>query len=310
MEYFTLKGNEKVPALAFGSGSKHRIRKWQGKNMGAETLDLELVEVLKNAIDAGFTHLDTAEVYTTQGEMALAIKESQVKRENLWICDKADSGWPEVDKKCISSGPKESCQRGLEIFGFEYFDQYLIHSPFFREDLIPISIEEAWMEMEELYLAGKCHVIGVCNFNVEELERIMKIAKVKPQVNQIEYHLYLQDQSEGIIDYCKANDILVEAFAPLTPILDSKVGIENHPLKSVIKEMAEKYNVQESSICLRWIYQSGVLPVTTTSNRHRMDQAFEMFTFKLSDDDFNLLKETGSKLKVRTMFKKMFDEEV
>lgn len=307
MKFFDLEGKYKIPALAFGSGSKHRIRKWEATKSGEETLDLDLIEVLKNAIDVGFTHLDTAEVYTTQGEMARAIVESGVKRENLWICDKADSGWPDANKKAISSGPRESCETGLKIFGFDYFDQYLLHSPFFRKDLIEISLEEAWKQMEELYFEGKCHVIGVCNFNIEELKRILKIAKVKPQVNQIEYHLYLQEQSPGIVEFCKSNDILVEAYSPLTPVLDSKIGSCDHPLKSVIKKLADKYNVQESSICLRWVYESGVLPVTTTSNRHRMEQAFEMFTFQLTNDEFNLLKETGSKLKVRTMFHQRFD---
>lgn len=308
MEFFDLGTKGRVPALAFGSGSKHRIRKWETQKPGDETLDLELVDVLKDAISVGFTHLDTAEVYTTQGEMARAIKESGVERESLWICDKADSGWPEVNKKSVSSGPRESCERGLDIFGFDYFDQYLIHSPFFRGDLIDLTIEEAWGQMEELYFEGKCRVIGVCNFNVEELERIMKVAKVKPMVNQIEYHLYLQNQSPGIVEYCKKNSILLEAFAPLTPILDAKVGSNDHPLKNIIAAMAAKYKVQPSSICLRWIFQSGVLPVTTTSNKHRMEQAFEMFTFELSQQDFDLLKETGAKLHVRTMFAKMFGD--
>lgn len=302
---FKLENGQEIPALAFGSGSKHRIKKWQDE-MDADTLDSGLVDVLVNAIDAGFTHLDTAEVYTTQGELSRAIQLSGKSRSELFISDKADSGWPEVNKPCISEGPKDACLKGLEKFGMEYYDQFLLHSPFFREDLISITLEEAWTQMEELYLDGKVKIIGVCNFTIEDFEKIMKIAKIKPMINQIEYHLYLQDQSDDIVNYCRSNGILIEAFAPLTPILESKIGKSEHPVKELVNQLAEKYQVQPSSICLRWIYQNGALPITTTSNKDRMVKAFEVFHFELTDEEMDALTKKGQELKVRTIFNGMF----
>lgn len=188
----------------------------------------------------------------------------------------------------------------------DYYDLFLIHGQFFREDLVDVTIIEAWKQLEQCYEEGLVKNIGVSNFDVQNLEKIMDIAKYKPQVNQIEYNLYLQDQTEGITEYCRKNDIQLEGFCPLTPILDSRINDENHPLKPVIKEMAKKYKVEPSIIVLRWVYQSGVIPITTSSNFERMKQSFQIFDFELSNEDFETLKKIGQTYKVRTYFTQFF----
>lgn len=296
-----------IPALAFGSGSKHRIKKWGNAEKSGDALDMEIVEVLSNAIKAGFTHLDCAETYTTRGELAMAVQKSGLAREHFWITDKFDQGWPHYDARSRSpSGPRESILKGLEIFKMDYYDLFLIHGQFFREDLVDVTIIEAWKQLEQCYEEGLVKNIGVSNFDVQNLEKIMDIAKYKPQVNQIEYNLYLQDQTEGITEYCRKNDIQLEGFCPLTPILDSRINDENHPLKPVIKEMAKKYKVEPSIIVLRWVYQSGVIPITTSSNFERMKQSFQIFDFELSNEDFETLKKIGQTYKVRTYFTQFF----
>lgn len=300
----------KIPALGFGSGSSHRVKKWQNPEMDHQTVDQDLVDVFSNAIKAGFSHLDCAEAYTTRLELSMAIKNSGIEREKLWITDKYDQGWPFIKRKSPSpSGPKESIKKGLEIFGMEYYDLFLLHSPFYEPDIVNISLEESWKQLEECYEQGLVKNIGVSNFDVEHLDQIMKFAKYKPQVNQIEYHLYLQNQSPGIYDYCQKNNIQLQAYCPLTPILDKRINDENHPLKSVITELADKYNVERGSIALRWIYQSGVIPITTSSNFERMKLAFQIFDFELTDEEFTKLTEIGKTYKVRAYFSEFFEKE-
>jgi 2-dehydropantolactone reductase len=306
---FTLQGtNALIPALGFGSGSKHRLKKWENPNMNHETVDEDIVKILTNAINVGYRHLDGAEAYTTRLELATAVKRSGISRNEFWITDKFDSGWPAIKRPSASpSGPRESIEKGLKIFEMEYYDLFLIHSQFFHEDLLNITITEAWKQLEECYEQGLVKNIGLSNFDIEHLEEIMKIAKYKPQVLQIEYHLYLQDQTDGIFDYCKKNNIQIEAYCPLTPILENRINDDNHPLKPIIKSLSEKYNVDPNVLLLRWVYQSGVIPITTSSNIERMKQYLTIFDFEISNDDFNLMKQVGSTYKVRNMFAEHFD---
>lgn len=295
----------KIPAVGFGSGSKHRIKKWT--NETGDEVDRDIVEILKTALNKGFNHIDAAETYTTRTEVATAIKECNIKRSDLWITDKFDQGWPAYDRKSPSpTGPRESILKGLKIFGMEYYDLFLIHAQFFDKKYVDLSITEAWKQLEECYEEGLVKNIGVSNFDVEHIEEIMKIAKYKPQVNQIEYHLYLQNQTPGIKDYCNKNNILLEAYCPLSPIIESRIKDDKHPLKPIITELCEKYKVSPNIIVLRWVYQSGVIPITTSSNSDRMKETFDMFKFELSDEDFKKLETVGNSYHFRNYFPEYF----
>lgn len=298
----------KVPAIGFGSGSTHRVRKWSNPEMNDDTVDEDLIKIFSNAIKAGFSHLDCAETYTTRRELSIAIQNSGFKRQDFWITDKYDQGWSVHNRPSPSpSGPRESILKGLKIFNTNYYDLFLLHSPFYEPGMVDITLKEAWKQLEECFEQGLVKNIGVSNFDVKNLEYIMSFAKYKPQVNQIEYNLYLQDQSEGITDYCKKNNIQLQAYCALTPILDSKIKDENHPLKPIIKEMCKKYNVEPNILVLRWVYQSGVIAITTSSNFERMKNTFKVFDFELSNEDFELLKKIGKTYKVRTRFVSYFE---
>ncbi|GME78688.1 unnamed protein product [Ambrosiozyma monospora] len=174
-----------------------------------------------------------------------------------------------------------------------YLDLYLIHFPFFSPENTEITLQEAWKQMERLVEEGKVRNIGVSNFNVSKLKEILKIAKIKPQVNQIEYNLYLQNQTPGIVKFCKENDILVEAYSPLTPIIPSKIK-NGGPLDPLIDELSAKYGVTKSQLILRWVNQSGVVAVTTSSNKERLKEYTGMASFEIEEDDFKTLSEVGS----------------
>lgn len=301
--------NYEVPAIGFGSGSKHRLKKWENPETAAFRVDQDIVKVISDAINTGFNHLDGAETYTTRAELAQAVKDSCIPRDQLFITDKYDQGWANFKRASTSpSGPRESILKGLKIFNMDYYDLFLIHSPFFDSDLVDVTLEEAWKQLEECYEQGLVKNIGVSNFDVENLEKLMKFAKYKPQVNQIEYHLYLQNQTDGINDYCRENNIQLEAYCPLTPVLENRINDENHPLKLIIEKLSKKYNVEKSSISLRWIYQSGVIPITTSANAERMKQAFEIFTFELTNEEFEDLKKIGASYKVRAYFSELFEK--
>ncbi|GMG25402.1 unnamed protein product [Ambrosiozyma monospora] len=291
-----------------GSGTKHHIKKRAETDNPKETATEELTQLLTDAITyAGFTHLDTAESYTTEVEVGEAIKRSKVDRSKLWITSKYDSGWRVEHPAATPSGPYEALTKSLKKMDLEYLDLYLIHSPFFHPDISYITVEEAWMQMEKLVEDGKAKNIGVSNFNTDMLEKILRIAKIKPQVDQIEFHLYLQNQSPGIVQFCQKNDILVEAYSPLTPILPHKI-INGGPVDELVEKLIKKYGVTKNQLILRWVYQSGVLPVTTSSNKDRLKEALGMFNFTIGKDDFTELTELGTTFYYRGFFNKYFEE--
>ncbi len=268
-----------------------------------------LVKTFSEAIKAGFRHLDTAECYLTRVDVGVAIKKSGIDRSEFWITDKWDQGWlinGKVFKSRSPSGPYESIKKGLELMHLKHLDLFLIHGPYLTDETCSVTVEEAWKQMERIYDEGLADNIGVSNFDVPLLKRVLKICKYKPQVDQIEYHLYLQQQY--ILDFCRSNNILVEAFSPLTPMFSDRVG-KNRPLDSLIPKLCEKYKVEPNLLLLRWVYQSGVLPLTTSSNPQRMRDTFKIFDFEIEPEDFDELQKVGQTFHYRGFFENYFESQ-
>ena len=305
---FTLpQTGDKIPAVAFGSGSKHRLRKWTDPALTKDTADEPIVKIIMDALKAGFNHLDTAESYLTRIEIGEALKRSNVDRSKLWITDKFNQGWVLDDGQVMHSsspsGPYDSLKKGLKVMGLEYVDLFLIHGPYFTPETCDITLEEAWKQMERLQKEGLAHNIGVSNFSASSLKKLYDFAEVKPQVDQVEYHLY--EQEPTLIEFCRSYDIFVEAYTPLTPMFASKVG-ENRPLNPVIEKLCKKYSVEPNQLLLRWVYQSGVLPITTSSKLSRMVETFKIFDFELEKVDFDLLQNVGKSFHYRHYFHNAF----
>lgn len=279
---------DKIPSIGFGSGTKWQHKK-KGRGEEAKgTLDEDLVSVLVEAINHGFVHLDTAEIYTTRAEIGEALKRSGKDRDKVWITDKYahSSVYPGTNKR---RGPYDSLVEGLKIMGIESVDLFLIHTQ--KLDFETNSMEYYWSEMEKLYNEGLAKNIGISNFDSKHLDLIYKIAKIKPAVIQLEFHPYLQQQSPGIFEYLKDKNVLIEAYGPLVPLTKARPG----PLDDILPGLSKKYNASETQILLRWVQQQGILTVTTSSNPKRMDDIMDSFNLTLSDEDIELIRETGKK---------------
>lgn len=310
LEHFSIprsSTNAQIPAIGYGTGTKHQWIKKSRPEEERSTIHEGLADDFSNAFKRGFRHIDTAEVYTTHDEVGAAlkkaIKESGLQRSDFFVTDKYHTGFTSkrlgITTYANTSGPYESINVALKELDTEYIDLYLIHQQFFVDELTHgLTIENAWLEMEKAFDEGKVRHIGVSNFDKEHLQRIIKVGKYKPQVLQIEFHPYLQNQSEGIIEFAKEQDILVEAYSPLAPLSRAPEG----PLKDVLPALAEKYGKTDSQILLRWTYQQGILPLTTTSNEKRLDESLQIFAFELEQEDVDKIRDVGNTFKFRGFF--------
>ncbi|KAM3160359.1 hypothetical protein ACU8KH_04487 [Lachancea thermotolerans] len=280
-----LKGSgDKLPVIGFGSGTKWRIAKAEGEKK--DQFIQELADQVSNAIKAGFNHIDAAEAYKTHPEVGAGIANSGVPREKLWVTDKY-TPWSWTWRK--GKGPLESLELSLGKMQMQYVDLYLVHVPFINPETAGIDLKEAWRQMEEIYDRGWAKNIGVSNFDVESLEYIRTIGKYQPVVNQIEFSAYMQQQSPGIISYCKKHGIAIEGYSPLVPLTKGKPG----PLDDILPLMAKKYGKSELQILLRWVVQNGVIAITTSAQLKRIDESLDIFDFELSSEDFTSITEVG-----------------
>lgn len=280
-----LKGSgDEIPIIGFGSGTKWRIAKASGEKK--DQFITELADQVTSAINAGFNHIDAAEAYKTHPEVGRGVKNSGVPRDKLWITDKY-TPWSWDWRK--GTGPLESLSLSLEKMQMSYVDLYLLHVPFITVQTAGIDLKEAWRQMEEIYDRGLAKNIGVSNFDVESLEYITKIGKYLPVVNQIEFNAYLQQQSPGIIAYCKDHDIVVEGYSPLVPLTKGRPG----PLDKLLPALAEKYHKSELQILLRWVTQNGVVVITTSAQQARVKESVNIFDFELTAEDFDSITKIG-----------------
>lgn len=241
----------------------------------------ELVNAVKVAIKNGYRSIDGAAIYGNEEAMGEGIregiKEAGISREDLFITSKvwnADLGYESTIAAYEAS---------LKRLGVDYLDLYLIHWP------VEGKYKEAWRALEYLYKEGRVKAIGVSNFQVHHLQDLLKDAEIKPVINQVELHPYLSQ--EKVREFCKENDIQVEAWSPL---MAGNGLLEN----DVLKEIAKKYNKTTAQVVLRWDLQSQVITIPKSTNEGRLIENIDIFDFNLSKDDMDKIDSLNKDLRV------------
>lgn len=254
-EYTVLNNGVKMPNLAFGTFKV---------NEGDD------VQIILDAIEAGYRHFDTAAFYNTEEALGKAIKKSGIPREEFFVTTK-------VWKTCMGyEGAKKSFEESLEKLDMDYVDLLLIHwpRPAEKSDWKKLDIE-TWKAFEEIYKEGKVKAIGVSNFLNHHMQNILDNCEVVPMVNQIEFHPgYIQ---KDVVDFDKKHGIVVEAWSPL--------GRERVFKDKLLNKLAEKYGKSVAQICLAFSLQMDVVPLPKSSSVERMKQNMDI-DFELEKEDF------------------------
>ncbi len=241
----------------------------------------ELINAVKVAIKNGYRSIDGAAIYGNEEAMGegirKGIKEARISREDLFITSKvwnADLGYESTIAAYEAS---------LNRLGVDYLDLYLIHWP------VEGKYKEVWKTLEYLYKEGRVRAIGVSNFQVHHLQDLLGDAEIKPVINQVELHPYLSQKK--VREFCKENDIQVEAWSPL---MAGNGLLENE----ILKEIAKKYNKTVAQIVLRWDLQSQVVTIPKSTNERRLIENIDIFDFNLSKSDIDRIDSLNQDLRV------------
>lgn len=252
VKYMELINEVKMPAIGIGT-----------YKTGS---DEETAHAVKFAIEAGYRHIDAAAFYGNEIGVGKGIKESGVKREDIFLVTKVWNDDHGYDKTM------EAFNKSLERLQVEYLDLYLIHWPTKLNS-------ETWRAFEELYESGKVRAIGVCNFKEGHLEELKESAKIMPMVNQMEVHPF--NTRKKLREYCKVNNIQMVAWSPISRdrVLTNELLIK----------LSEKYSKTITQVVLKWHIQNGVVPIPKSSNEGRIKENFEVFDFEIAKEDMELI---------------------
>lgn len=242
MPFATVKlndGNE-MPTIAFGTGSK-----WKGH---------DVTQYVEQALEVGFSHLDTAQFYQTEKYVGQAIRESALDRSELFITTKYGFGIP-----------KMAIEASLNNLGLKQVDLYLIHNP-------RLATKHTWHELEKFQEAGFTKSIGVSNYTVDDLRKLMKTAKVIPAVNQIFFNPYNYHEHKELLEYSAKLGIITAAYSSLAPITRYPGG----PVDEPVQAAAKRLNASPTQVILSWVKSKGVVIVTTSSSKEHMQEYLDV----------------------------------
>lgn len=263
-EKITLYNGVKVPVLGLGT--------WMID-------DDKVKEVVLNAFKLGYRHIDTAEAYGNERGVGEAIRESGLKREEIFLTTKL------IAEAKTYEEAKEQIELSFKKLGVDYIDLMIIHSPQPWADFRNVNHYyegnlAAWKALCEFYEAGKIRAIGVLNFEKEDIEKILKHSKVKPMVNQILTHI--SNAQISVIKYCQENGIAVEAYSSLAhgEIFKNKT----------VKEIADRLNVSIAQLSIRYTLELGLISLPKATSVEHLKDNLDV-NFKISSGDMKKLIE-------------------
>ncbi len=260
---YKLHNGVTIPVVGFGT--------WQTPN------DEVGYNAVLSALKIGYRHIDTAAIYGNEVSVGKAMKDSGIKREDVFLTSKVwndDHGY---------EATLNAFEQSITRLGTDYLDLYLIHWP------NPIKFRDKWKEanagtwkaMEELYEGGKIKAIGISNFFPHHIEALLESAKIVPMVNQI--RLCPGDTKKETVNYCRQHDILIQAYSPL--------GTGKVFEVQELKDFAAKYDTTVAKLCLRWSLQKGFLPLPKSVTPKRIEANADIFDFNISDEDLQVISE-------------------
>ena len=253
MEDIALMNSIKMPVIGLG------VYKMQA--------GLEMNQAVKAAYENGYRLFDTAQMYGNEAALGMALKENNIPREDIFLVSKVDNGnqWYEQTL--------ESLKITLEKLQTSYLDAFLVHWPGQNKE----RTVSTWKAMEEAYESGLAKTIGVCNFEICQLQYLLEHCRIRPMINQIEYSPAFHDPE--LSSYCREHQIQIMAWAPL----------QRGNFDETVRDIAEKYQKTPAQILLRWNIQQGIIPIPKSKNPDRLRENINIFDFSLEKDDMNKL---------------------
>jgi 2,5-diketo-D-gluconate reductase A len=226
----------------------------------------ECVEATLTALEVGYRHIDTAEMYGNEKQVGEAVRKSGLDRGEVFVTSKLNNGFHARDAALAAF------DRSLEDLGFDHLDLFLVHWPL---PGIDVDFVETWKAMEEIYDSGRARAIGVSNFSEHHLRRLHEETTVRPAVNQIEVHPYLTQ--EPLRSFNAEHQIVTEAWSPIAQgkVLDDPA----------IAEIAQRVGRTPAQVVLRWHVQRGDVVFPKSVTRSRIEENFALFDFELDQGD-------------------------
>ncbi|MFC7139379.1 aldo/keto reductase [Halosimplex aquaticum] len=247
----TLPSGDELPQLGFGT--------W---DIGGETVK----EGVRTALDAGYTHVDTAEGYKNEAEIGEVLAEYD--RDDVFLTSKV------LPKNLNYDSLIESCRDSLDRLGTDYLDLYLIHWP-----NPAVSLRESLDAMATLHDEGLVKNVGVSNFSAYQLSCAHHISDVPIAVNQIEFHPWFQ--RPDLVEYCRETDTVIEAAAPLgrTEVFED----------DAVQDLADQYDKHPAQIVLKWAIERDIVALPKSSSPEHIRANFDLFDWSLDDEDLAAL---------------------
>ncbi|MGO4995249.1 aldo/keto reductase [Jeotgalibaca porci] len=254
----TLTNGQTIPVLGYGT--------WRNND------PKECVNGVKWALEHGYRHIDTAQMYGNEAEVGEGIRLSGVPREEIYLTTKLNNNNHGYENA------KRTIDESLERLGTDYLDLFLIHWPEVEghEDDWETDNIETWRALEEAYEAGKLKAIGVSNFKVKHLENLLPNCRITPMVNQIRVHPGIH-QAETV-KMSREAGMVIEAWSPLSPIPQM---LEDE----AVVAMTEKYHKTVAQLLLRYCIQKDYVPLTKSVHEDRIIENAAIFNFKIDEED-------------------------